>query len=139
MPENNKIVVSSLQKNNKVIDQLNEISEVNVFACYQCGNCSASCPAVEFMDISPNKVIHLVQLGCIEELLESNTPWICAACINCTVKCPRGVDIAKVMEGLRRINLRRGIDHVAIDDLPPELLEKLPPIALISNFRKFVL
>ena len=118
-------------------EYLDYIAEVNVSACYQCGNCSASCPAINFMEIPPNRVIRLVQLGEIAEILEGNTHWTCAACITCSVKCPRGVDIAKVMEGLRQVALRKRTDHVHVKEI--ENPEELPPIALVSNFRKFVL
>jgi len=130
-----KLVID--QKKSADAEELSYISEVNVSACYQCGNCSAGCPAVNFMEIPPNRIIRLVQIGCLDEILESNTPWICAACIACSVKCPRGVDIAKIMEGLRQVSLRKGNDHVNIEKL--ENPDELPPIALVSNFRKFVL
>jgi len=131
--------ISSRKLTSEDADQLRDISGVNVYACYQCGNCSASCPAVEFMDIPPHQVIRLVQLGFIDELIEAETPWICAACITCTVKCPRGVDIAKVMEGLRQIVLRRDFEHINIHEIDKKLREKLPQIALIGNFRKTIL
>ncbi|MBA7606538.1 hypothetical protein ES703_13688 [subsurface metagenome] len=136
---NANMVISSQKLNSEENKKLKEISGVNVYSCYQCGNCSASCPAVEFMDIAPHSVIRLVQLGYIDEVLKTNTAWICAACINCTVKCPRGVDIARVMEGLRQIVLRKKTDHVNIIEIDKSLREKLPQLALISNFRKFVL
>lgn len=121
------------------IDQLQDISGVNVSACYQCGNCSAACPAVEFMDIPPHQVIRKVQLGFIDELTAAETLWICAACITCTVKCPRGVDIAKVMEGLRQIVLRSDFEHGNLCDIDEKMRKKLPQIALIGNFRKTIL
>ncbi|MDA3871764.1 MAG: 4Fe-4S dicluster domain-containing protein [Candidatus Marinimicrobia bacterium] len=139
MIKNEKLNISSQEINSEENKSLRDISEVNVYSCYQCGNCSSGCPAVEFMDIPPNQIIRYLQLGKINKVLESKTPWICAACNYCSAKCPRSVDITKVMEGLRRIILRKGIDHVDINELKKELLHKLPPIALISNFRKFVL
>ncbi|OQX71045.1 MAG: hypothetical protein B6D62_02825 [Candidatus Cloacimonas sp. 4484_275] len=140
MPKNKKIVLSSAKvRSNEDLDKLKEISEENIFSCYQCGNCSAGCPAAEFMDEPPHKIIRLLQLGLIKEAMYANSSWICAACIYCTVECPRGVDIAKVMEALRQIALRKGVNHVNIDKLSEKILEKLPQIALISNFRKFTL
>jgi len=124
---------------NQNTEELQSICGVNVYACYQCGNCTASCPAAEFMDLPPHQVIRLTQLGFIDEILAVNTPWICAACITCTVKCPRGVDIAKVMEGLRQIILRSGVERLNIHQIQQEIREKLPQIALIGNFRKTIL
>lgn len=131
-----KIIIEQ-KKRTADAEELDYISEVDVAACYQCGNCSAGCPAISFMEIPPNRVIRLVQLGEISEILESNTHWICAACITCSVKCPRGIDIAKVMEGLRQVALRKREDYIDMEDI--ENIEQLPPIALVSNFRKFVL
>ena len=137
MPKNKAI--SSRQIRSEDMDQLKDISGVNVYACYQCGNCSAACPAVDFMDIPPHQVIRMVQLGFIDELVKSETPWICAACITCTVKCPRDVDIAKVMEGLRQIVLRSDFEHGNLSEIEEKVRKKLPQIALIGNFRKTIL
>jgi len=137
MTKNKQISLHRISSDN--VDQLKDISGVNVYACYQCGNCSSACPAVEFMDIPPHQVIRKVQLGFIDELVKSETPWICAACITCTVKCPLGVDIAKVMEGLRQIVLRSDFEHGNLCEIDKELRKKLPQIALIGNFRKTIL
>ena len=39
------------------------------------------------MDILPNQVIRLAQLG-IEDVLDSQMIWACAACLNCVAHCP---------------------------------------------------
>jgi heterodisulfide reductase subunit C len=76
---------------------------VNVFLCYQCGRCSAGCPAALAMDVLPHQVIHLVKLGCVEELLRSHSIWMCAGCQTCTARCPNGIDVAGVMDALRQV------------------------------------
>ena len=75
----------------------------NVFLCYQCGRCSAGCPAALAMDILPHQVIQLVKLGCVEELLQSQSIWLCAGCQTCTARCPNGIDVAGVMDALRQV------------------------------------
>jgi len=40
------------------------------------------------------------------------------------------------MEALRLILLRKNIDHVKLSELSEERKSELPPIALVSNFRK---
>jgi heterodisulfide reductase subunit C len=87
------------------------------------------------MDLLPSTVIRYAQLG-MEEALDSKTIWICITCFDCEVRCPRGIDIANVMEALRQIVLRKKYDKVALDDLTPEELRELPQIAVISNLRK---
>jgi heterodisulfide reductase subunit C len=78
-------------------------------ACYQCQKCSAGCPVVYAMDILPNQVIRSVQFGLREKVLSSHTIWICASCYTCSVRCPNDIDIAKIMDVLRRIARRSGV------------------------------
>ena len=39
------------------VGKVEELSGQNLLACYQCGKCSAGCPAVSQMDILPNHPI----------------------------------------------------------------------------------
>jgi hypothetical protein len=52
------------------------------------------------------------------------------------VRCPKGIDIAAIMEALRQIVLRSKRDDFDIKNIDPEELEKIPPILLIGTFRK---
>ncbi len=116
---------------------VNEISGQNILNCYQCGRCSAGCPLTFVMRVLPSQVIRLAQLGLEEDALESNTPWVCASCLQCHARCPRGVDLAKVMEALRKIRLRPGTaDRVNLADIPEDTLAKLPQQGLVSGLRK---
>jgi len=121
------------------VDFLKKVSELSgqvVTQCDQCGTCSASCPMVDGMDITPSQMMRLVQLG-RREVLESKAMWICASCFACTVRCPRGLDLSKVAEALRQIQLRQAIDHIDIKSIPKDEIERLPQIALVSGCRKF--
>ena len=115
--------------------RVEELSGENVFACYQCGMCSAGCPLTEEMDRLPSQVIRDLQLD-DPELLESNAMWVCASCLACEVRCPKGVDLAKLMEALRQIVLRRALDNVSLDDMKREDIRSLPQIALVASLRK---
>jgi len=129
----------SLNRNkirNKLVKRIEEISGQDVFQCYQCGNCSSGCPVIDYMDITPNQVMRLAQLGEAEMLLNSKTIWVCATCLQCSSRCPKGIDVAKVMEALRSINLRNRDGILKPDKSEIEDIEKLPPIALVSVFRK---
>ncbi len=61
------------------------------------------------MDYLPNQIIRMVQLGMEDKVLSSHTIWLCAGCETCTTRCPREIDLAKVMDALRIIALRRKI------------------------------
>ena len=122
---------------NEARQYLDEITSENLNSCYQCGKCSAGCPVADFMDIPPHQVIRLAQLSLLEKIFSYNTIWICASCITCKVRCPKGVDLSKIMEGLRQLVLReKNIDHTNINKLDKKRLKKLPQIACVGNFRK---
>ena len=76
------------------------IKEV-IAPCYQCGTCSATCPTAHAMDYSPRALWRLAELGQFDEILKSNTFWMCTACYSCTVRCPREVPISETMRQLR--------------------------------------
>lgn len=120
-----------LQFRNKVM----ELAGENIKKCYQCGECSGGCPESAVMDLLPNQVIHKIQLG-DENVLDSNTYWICSSCLVCSARCPKGIDIAKTMEALREISLRAKKTYVKLEALTDKELEELPQIALISSFKK---
>jgi heterodisulfide reductase subunit C len=119
------------------VDKVQELSGQNLLACYQCGKCSAGCPAVTEMDILPNQIIRFAQLGLKDELLASKAIWICASCLTCNARCPKGINIAEVIEALRQILLRDRKDHLIVEKLSDEEREDIPPIALICSMRKF--
>jgi heterodisulfide reductase subunit C len=121
------------------VHSIEELSGQNILQCYQCGECSAGCPMSAEMDVLPNTVIRLIQLGQEQAVMAAESPWVCASCFTCFVRCPKGVDIAKIMEAIRLRHLREQAhgDHLVIRAIPCEDLERLPPIALIAATRKY--
>jgi heterodisulfide reductase subunit C len=119
------------------VKKVEKLSGQNLMACYQCGKCSAGCPVVSRMDILPNQIIRFAQLGLKEDLLESEAIWTCASCMTCNVRCPKGINIAEVIEVLRQILLRGRADHLKVEKLSGRERSDVPPIALISSLRKF--
>lgn len=130
-----KFALSYTTENKSFKQKVNELSGEEIDLCFQCGACSSGCPMAEEMDLLPSKVIRMAQLG-MEEVLESRTIWVCTTCFNCEVRCPRGIDIANVMEALRQMVLRKKYNRVSLDDLDPKELAELPQIAIVSNQRK---
>ncbi len=117
------------------VRRVTEISGQALLACNQCGKCSAGCPVSFAMDLLPSQVIRLAQLG-LEEALEADTIWYCASCQTCLSRCPRGVDLPRVMEALRQIVLRDRGDRLSAADLPDDLLSEAPQLAVIGILRK---
>jgi heterodisulfide reductase subunit C len=81
----------------------------NVNLCYQCRKCAAGCPVSYAMDYKPAQLIHAIRLGMDDLVLNSKTMWLCASCETCTTRCPQEVDVAKVMDAVKIVALRKGI------------------------------
>jgi heterodisulfide reductase subunit C len=140
MKENaNEIVdVYSLKlKKGDLVKEVEELCGENLFGCYQCGTCSAGCPFVNDMDLSPDEIIRYVILD-RKEVLNSKTIWLCAACYTCAERCPRDINITKIMEALRQIVLRKKIDKTNIRKITKEEMETIPQLAFVCLFRKNV-
>jgi len=133
--ENQGLVLHLNAVNREFKEKINELSGEKIDLCFQCGACSSSCPMSQEMDYLPSKVMRMTQLG-MKEVLNTKTIWVCTTCFNCEVRCPRGIDIANVMEAIRQLVLRQKFDKVKLDELTAEELRELPQIALVSNLRK---
>lgn len=119
----------------ELMDSVTKLSGENLCSCVHCGKCSAACPFTRFMDVLPDCIVRLVQIGS-DEVKGSDTPWVCASCFSCTVTCPMGMDISKVMEAIRERSLRKREYTVDIRKIKMEEFEKMPQILLVANFRK---
>ncbi|GAB4253645.1 MAG: 4Fe-4S dicluster domain-containing protein [Thermoleophilia bacterium] len=84
--------------------------KTDVAACYQCGNCSAGCPAAFTFDYAPNQVMRMLQVGLVDEVLKSSAVQNCIQCLTCTARCPRNIDIAGIFEDLKTIAAARNLD-----------------------------
>jgi heterodisulfide reductase subunit C len=131
-----RVVISPQKLHGEFVKKVVEVSGQNIDLCYQCGKCSAGCPMSFAMDLLPNQIMRLVQLGLEEDIANSKTVWLCASCLTCTARCPKGVDLSRVMETLRLLTLRKNKDYVELSKLSPETIAELPQIALVSGFRK---
>ena len=79
------------------------LSGEDVSKCIQCGKCSAGCPVSPEMDLQPNQVVHLIQINDPSTVLRSQAIWLCASCQTCSVRCPQEVDVAQIMDSLRKL------------------------------------
>lgn len=103
---------------------------VDVNKCYQCRKCAVGCPLAYAMDYAPAQLIHAIRLGMDQVVLQSKTVWLCAACETCTTRCPQDVDVAKVMDAVKIVAVRKGIS--------PRLREvRSFHKAVLANLRKF--
>lgn len=80
---------------------------LDVSACFSCGNCTAVCPLAEDSGGFPRRVIRMAQVGMEQELLASEDLWRCYACGECTQTCPRQADPAAFMAAARSYAIAR--------------------------------
>lgn len=118
------------------VREIETISGQSLLACNQCGKCSAGCPVAFSMDILPNQVLRMAQLG-IEDVLDAQTIWTCAACLTCVARCPKGIDLPRIMEALRVIHMQKSGNEMDTTQLSPDLVGEVPQMALIGGFRKY--
>ncbi len=86
----------------EVTDLMSVLDGNPIDVCIQCGTCSGSCPAVEYMDYSPRQIIAMIRADLREQVLQSDTIWCCSSCYYCTVRCPKEIKITGMMYALKR-------------------------------------
>jgi heterodisulfide reductase subunit C len=74
--------------------------------CIQCGSCGGSCPSAADMDHTPRLLFAMLRAGMRDDVLRSNTQWICVSCYHCVVRCPQEVHIADVMYTLKSMAIK---------------------------------
>jgi len=57
--------------------------------CLQCAMCSGVCPFGYLMDFPPGKMIATLRADMFENVLKTDTVWMCISCYACTEVCPK--------------------------------------------------
>lgn len=92
------------------ISEIKDHTDINVSRCYQCGKCSAGCAVNEEMDYPPSVVMRMLQTDekrNYDEILHSQSIWLCVSCQNCLTRCPMQIDIPRLMDYLREKSLEK--------------------------------
>lgn len=80
-------------------------------ACMSCGICTAICPASAVFEYDPRKICLTIQSGncsVLENLLKSDSIWLCGQCMSCRTRCPRGNTPGYVIQALRKLSIQTG-------------------------------
>jgi heterodisulfide reductase subunit C len=85
-----------------------KISGVDLSVCFQCKKCSGGCPVARIAKSRPSEIMRRLHLGAGDELLESDLIWTCVSCETCSARCPMGINVAGIMDALRKLSLERG-------------------------------
>jgi len=91
-----------------------QISPLGVKACFQCAACTSSCPVALTGPLRIRKLMRQAQFGLRDRILQSDVLWTCTICNECFERCPKAVDIPKVILTLRNLAVERGLAPKAV-------------------------
>jgi heterodisulfide reductase subunit C len=91
------------------LEEVKKRSGEDLNLCYQCLKCTAGCPTAPYMDIRPNNIIRMIQMGMKEAVLGSSAIWFCVYCQTCGTRCPNEIHIGVLMDALREMAMEEGI------------------------------
>ncbi len=108
------MIIQDEEKEKQFLEELAEYGgedlKDTVRACFQCGTCSGGCPTSYAMDYTPRQMVRMIQFGMREEVLSSSMLWLCASCNTCITRCPRKVEILRLITTLKNMAMREGIE-----------------------------
>jgi len=128
-------------------DRVESFTGESVALCYQCGKCAAGCPLIDEMDIAPNQVLRMLQLGLPnleEKVLKSESIWLCLSCETCVSRCPKDVDIPVIMDYLRSESREKNMVNPKAKDILSfhkafldsiKYFGKLSEVGLIADYK----
>ena len=95
------------------LKEMEAASHQPIAACYQCGNCTAGCPAAFAYDMQAHQVMRAIQSNQRERVLHSDSLSLCLGCSTCSQRCPNNIDVAAIMEHLRHKAAAEGATGIA--------------------------
>jgi heterodisulfide reductase subunit C len=98
--------------NHATAESIKKATGVDIDKCYQCGKCTAGCVLADNMDYPSSMIMRMLQTDDMEnykKVLSSEAIWLCQNCENCIGRCPKEVDIPKVMDYLRAESIKEGL------------------------------
>ena len=103
------MTIAFSKENLKFARDLEALTGEKALLCDQCKKCTMSCPSAYAMRMKPHELMRAVQLGLSEEIYWSGTLWICLSCEACNTLCPQGIDILRLVNGLRELSKKAGV------------------------------
>lgn len=96
-------VSTSIAAGAQIVSQIEQRSGMRVSDCYQCGRCTSTCAGAFAFDIPPHRIMRLLQLGQVDQVLNSATAQLCFDCMTCSMRCPMNIDVASVIETAKMV------------------------------------
>ena len=86
----------------QLVQELKHFGAVGIEKCFNCGNCTASCPLANTEHPFPRNLIRFAQMGLKDRMLESTDAWQCYYCGDCSETCPKSAEPGETMMSVRR-------------------------------------
>jgi len=102
------------------------IHEYHLFECIQCGRCTGGCPVSLKTALNIRRIIYESLVRGYLDVAEEGVVWDCTTCLTCTLRCPKGVQPAQVIVGLRTALVDEG-------RIPSTVRDALKSIAIRGN------
>ena len=102
------VTIKKTKTSDSLKNAVEKIASVDLSVCLQCRKCSSGCPVGKLAKTRPSEIIRRLHLNAGNELLESDLLWMCVSCETCSARCPMGIDVAGVMDALRKLALEKG-------------------------------
>ncbi len=111
MVNNIKNIIKSSELDQNFIKDISETDETkSIFACFECGMCTSSCPVAEFFPFDPHQMTRLAAIGASKQILNDKSLRFCLTCRNCQEYCPQNVDFIEFIKKARRLLIEHGIE-----------------------------
>lgn len=90
-------------------------------ACFQCGECTGSCPLfmVAPQKYNPRRILWKLAFSGEKPF---DVPWLCLTCYECHERCPANVSITELMVELKNEASRKGEIPVTATEVAERLL-----------------
>jgi heterodisulfide reductase subunit C len=94
----------NLESRKKILAKLKGKEFTN---CFQCMKCTSGCTALKLLELKPNEIVKLVNLGFVDELPNSDIIWTCVTCLKCVERCPQKASPYHIIMALRNIAVEK--------------------------------
>ena len=79
------------------------VQQYDLLGCIQCGRCSAGCPLALTSPLNVRRIIYEFLVRDKLDVKQVPEIWDCTTCTTCTLRCPKGLDPAMILVGMRRV------------------------------------
>ncbi|MGA9351481.1 MAG: (Fe-S)-binding protein [Anaerolineae bacterium] len=79
------------------------VEQYDLLGCIQCGRCTGGCPLALRSPLNVRRIIYEFLIRDQLDIKERPEIWDCTTCATCTLRCPKGLDPALMLIGMRRV------------------------------------